>query len=155
MFKIITLTFVTIVVSGHVLAAEVEPQKIIVELTPSKVEPSLSSEALGDLHDMILMASEILARNQAENHWLTSSVRKGQWSTFNYRDGRFGLRVFSESEKEALGDSIPKDLRTSDVFQVVEVHTDFIRLKSKEFELTIPSSRINFIARGTRGNLPN
>ena len=71
-----------------------------------------------------------------------------------FSNGHFGLRVFTKAEKEQLRDTIPEDLRTSDVFEVMEVQPSFVRIKSEELELVIPATRISFIARGVSGELP-
>lgn len=149
MIKVIALCLATFATFHQVSAADGENQKTVVEVKPV-FEPEISHA----LRDLIPMAMDVLRRNESSHAWLTSSVTRGQWSTFTYQNGHFGIRVFTEAEKEQLRDSIPQDLRASDMFQVKEVQPSFIRIKSKELELTIPATRISFIARGIRGDLP-
>lgn len=148
MAKAILLCIFTFATIHDVSAADGENQKIVVELKPV-VEQSDA------LEELIARALSVFQTDGFGNEWLPTSVSTGQWSTITFQNGHFGIRVFTEAEKNQLRDSLPKDLRTSDMFQVMEVRSSFIRIKSNELELTIPATRINFIARGISGDLPN
>jgi hypothetical protein len=103
----------------------------------------------GILRDAISEQSE---RERALSY-LPSELRSGEIVSVDWRGDKCVVRVISETERtkwlELSSDSVPRDARSKEFYQVKRVWSDGLKIEREKTQIAIPLQSIIYVQRGT------